>query len=180
MGAWLLQLHRIYIACPKNEASRNDACSHIQLQVPLDTKSMAYAAYLGFYKSAPGMSMSPVQVVELANTFSRIIGCPEPPELEAKTIGKMGLKGVPGLRIAGRGPSGAGPPGGGGRGGGGRGGYGQQQSYGGGGLDGGGGRGSGGGGGRGNGGGSSAQGGGRGGGGYGGGGGGRGSYGGRG
>jgi ATP-dependent RNA helicase MSS116 len=30
-------------------------------------------------------------------------GCPEPPELEAKTIGKMGLKGVPGLRIAGRG-----------------------------------------------------------------------------
>ncbi|GAX73920.1 hypothetical protein CEUSTIGMA_g1370.t1 [Chlamydomonas eustigma] len=72
-------------------------------QVPYDTKSMAYAAWLGFYKSAPGLGLTSVQVVERANEFSQIIGCPEPPELEAKTIGKMGLKGVPGLRIAGRG-----------------------------------------------------------------------------
>ena len=81
------------------------------MQVPDETKSMAYAAWLGFYKSAPGMSMGAAQVVELANAFSRIIGCAEPPELEAKTVGKMGLKGVPGLRIAGRGTGG---PGGGG------------------------------------------------------------------
>ena len=29
-------------------------------------------------------------------------GCDETPELEAKTIGKMGLKGTPGLRVMGR------------------------------------------------------------------------------
>ncbi len=43
-------------------------------QVPADTKGKAYAAWLGFYKSAPGLSMSSEQVVQVANEFSRIIG----------------------------------------------------------------------------------------------------------
>jgi len=75
-------------------------------KVPYETKSKAYAAWLGFYKSAPGLSMPVPTLINTANEFSSIIGCPEPPELEAKTVGKMGLKGVPGLRIAGRGMSG--------------------------------------------------------------------------
>lgn len=112
--------------------------------------SQAYAAWLGFYKSAPGLSMSTSQLVGTANEFSSIIGCAEPPELEAKTVGKMGLKGVPGLRIAGKGAPGGGRGGGGGGygqgggGGGGGGGYGGGQGgYGQGGSGGGGGRGGG-------------------------------------
>ena len=39
-------------------------------------------------------------VVRYANAFARSIGCgDEPPVLQASTIGKMGLKGVAGLRV---------------------------------------------------------------------------------
>ena len=34
--------------------------------------------------------------------FNTTAGCPEPPELDPKTVGKMGLKGVPGIRVAGK------------------------------------------------------------------------------
>lgn len=44
------------------------------MQVSADTKGKAYAAWLGFYKSAPGLSMSVSQLVDTANHFSRIIG----------------------------------------------------------------------------------------------------------
>jgi hypothetical protein len=37
--------------------------------------------------------------VQQANNYSAIMGLPMPPALERKTIGKMGLKNVPGLRI---------------------------------------------------------------------------------
>ena len=39
-------------------------------------------------------------LVAHANQFSQLIGLREVPMLQKKTIGKMGLKGVPGLRIA--------------------------------------------------------------------------------
>ena len=42
-------------------------------------------------------------LVERANEWA--VGCvfqAEPPSLQAKTVGKMGLKGVPGLRVEGR------------------------------------------------------------------------------
>lgn len=45
-----------------------------RVQVSADTKGKAYAAWLGFYKSAPGLSMSVGQLVDTANHFSRIIG----------------------------------------------------------------------------------------------------------
>ena len=54
-----------------------------------------------------------------ANEFSiKVMGLPSPPALQAKTVGKMGLKGVPGLVIE-RGDGGGGGGGGGGKGGGG-------------------------------------------------------------
>lgn len=60
----------------------------------------------------------------LANRYSSSLGLASPPFLEAQTVGKMGLKGVPGLNVkpggAGRGRGG----GGGGFGGGGGGGFG--------------------------------------------------------
>ena len=76
-------------------------------------------AWLGFYKSSPFISLAAAQLVDVGNTFSKIIGLPEPPEIEAKTVGKMGLKGVPGIRVAGKG-AGGGPGRAGGGGGGGQ------------------------------------------------------------
>jgi hypothetical protein len=82
-------------------------------------KGMAYAAWLGFYNSAKGMGWDKPTLVQNANIWAGIMGCPEPPARMKKTIGMMGLKGVPGLRID---PTNGG---GGSRGGGGGGGYGQ-------------------------------------------------------
>ncbi|PRW59356.1 DEAD box RNA helicase isoform B [Chlorella sorokiniana] len=84
---------------------------------------MAYAAWLGFYNSAKGMGWDKPTLVQQANRFAGVMGLSEPPALLKKTIGMMGLKGVPGLRI----DSGGGFGGGRGGGGGGRGGGQQQQ-----------------------------------------------------
>lgn len=45
------------------------------------------------------MGLNQQSLVDYANEYSRAIGCAEPPGLEPKTIGLLGLKGVPGLRI---------------------------------------------------------------------------------
>ena len=41
---------------------------------------------------APGL-------VRMANEYAAAMGCPEPPMIEKKIVGKMGLKGVQGLRV---------------------------------------------------------------------------------
>jgi len=81
----------------------------------VQTKEQAYVAFLGFTKALKKFhGLEAPAVVRLANQFSESLGLEEPPALEPSTVGKMGLKGVPGLTIR-RGASG----GGGGRGGGG-------------------------------------------------------------
>ena len=105
---------------------------------------MAYQAWLGFYNSQSRLPWNKEQLVgdknlppkisparcvfvcfmycvqvQQANHYSSIMGLAMPPALEKKTIGKMGLKGVPGLRIdpgqgGGRGDGGGGGGGGGG------------------------------------------------------------------
>jgi ATP-dependent RNA helicase MSS116 len=140
-------------------------------RVDEQTKCQAYQAWLGYYNGwQKKLGWSPTELVRMANEFSFMLGMPEPPALLAKTIGMMGLKGVPGLRKAGPDDAGWGGGGGGG-GGGGRGGGGGGRGGGGGGRGGGassssgGGRGGGGGGRGGGGGGRGGGGGGRGGGG---------------
>ncbi|EFN51650.1 hypothetical protein CHLNCDRAFT_59143 [Chlorella variabilis] len=73
---------------------------------------MAYAAWLGFYNSAKGMGWSKPELVQQANRFSAVMGLSQPPPLQKKTIGMMGLKGVPGLRIDDSGGGGGGRSGG--------------------------------------------------------------------
>jgi len=95
-------------------------------QVPEEAKSQAYGAWLGYYKAyLKSIRWSASELVQAANHYSSDVlryGS-TPPGLLAKTVGKMGLKGTPGLRIVKELDSGAG--GGGGRGGGGsRGGFG--------------------------------------------------------
>lgn len=73
-------------------------------RVPALTLSMGYQAWLGFYNShLRRLSWSQDELVRRANDW--VMSCcqaPSPPSLQAKTVGKMGLKGVAGLVIEGR------------------------------------------------------------------------------
>jgi ATP-dependent RNA helicase MSS116, mitochondrial len=61
-----------------------------------------YQAWLGFYNShLRDLQWDKPYLVQMANRFAGTMGFPSdsPPALFAKTVGKMGLKGVPGLKI---------------------------------------------------------------------------------
>jgi len=59
----------------------------------------AYQAFLGYYNVAlKRIEMDKHGVVQLANEYSQTIGFDKPPRIRQKTIEKMGLKGIPGLR----------------------------------------------------------------------------------
>lgn len=65
-----------------------------------DTKAKAYRAWLGFHKTfTKQLQLSNEGLVQQANEYAEGLGCPEPPSIEKQTVGKMGLKGVPGLNI---------------------------------------------------------------------------------
>jgi ATP-dependent RNA helicase MSS116 len=77
-------------------ASSNDGEDSLHAEAKL-----AYIAWLGFYNSNLRVcGWNKEQLVAVANEFSGFIGLSEVPAIEAKTIGKMGLKGTPGIRIA--------------------------------------------------------------------------------
>eukprot|EP00899_Mesostigma_viride_P003550 jgi/Mesvir1/13196/Mv06156-RA.1 len=95
-----------------------------QATVAVDTPLVCqtYAAFLGQHNSRMRLlRWGTTELVATSFEFARVMGWGDdkPPPIPAKTVGKMGLKGVPGLNVE-RGPSGR--PGGGGGGGGGRGG----------------------------------------------------------
>ncbi|KAI9724547.1 MAG: hypothetical protein M1812_000615 [Candelaria pacifica] len=64
------------------------------------TKQKAYSAYMGFSKTYMNkLQVDASGVVALANELAiQGMGCDEPPLMEKKTIGKMGLKGARGIR----------------------------------------------------------------------------------
>ncbi|KAL8673684.1 MAG: hypothetical protein Q9168_001899 [Polycauliona sp. 1 TL-2023] len=66
------------------------------------SKDKAYSAYLGFMKTSMNkMKLNPAGLVKMANQFAlEGMLCYEVPKLEKRTVGKMGLKGVPGLAFA--------------------------------------------------------------------------------
>lgn len=60
-----------------------------------------YQAHLGFYNGhCKQLGWSKPQLVQMANQFIADVGIKTPPSLMKKTVGMMGLKGVPGLRVA--------------------------------------------------------------------------------
>jgi ATP-dependent RNA helicase MSS116 len=66
-------------------------------------KAKAYQAFLGYNKAyAKKLRLSSAELVKIANDYAKAMGCPEPPMIDKKVVGKMGLKGVPGLRIGSR------------------------------------------------------------------------------
>lgn len=65
------------------------------------TSEQAYQAWLGYYNSQRRLRWSKPELVQQANLYAQVgLGLDYQPALEKKTIGKMGLKGVPGLRFA--------------------------------------------------------------------------------
>ena len=83
------------------EGSANQITSALQ-QVDPKSKQKAYSAYLGFMKGFMNkMQMKPADLVKSANDFAlNGMHTGDVPEMEKKTIGKMGLKGTPGIRYA--------------------------------------------------------------------------------
>eukprot|EP00239_Pterosperma_sp_CCMP1384_P009353 CAMPEP_0197862416 /NCGR_PEP_ID=MMETSP1438-20131217/39164_1 /TAXON_ID=1461541 /ORGANISM="Pterosperma sp., Strain CCMP1384" /LENGTH=457 /DNA_ID=CAMNT_0043479967 /DNA_START=74 /DNA_END=1447 /DNA_ORIENTATION=+ len=70
-------------------------------RVSEQTKSMAYQAWLGYYNSnKKNLRWTSEKLVQMANHYSSVVlQLQTQPALQKKTIGKMGLKGVPGLNI---------------------------------------------------------------------------------
>ncbi|KAJ7068589.1 P-loop containing nucleoside triphosphate hydrolase protein [Mycena amicta] len=68
-----------------------------------ETKAQVYRAFLGFYNgSLKGMRWTKEDLVRQGNAYAvEALGWTgqAPPDVERKTVGKMGLKGVPGLNI---------------------------------------------------------------------------------
>ena len=85
-----------------NDTSAANKITNALQSVDPKSKQKAYSAYLGFMKTfTKKMQLDSIGLVKLANKFAlEGMLCDELPEMERKTVGKMGLKGVPGIRIA--------------------------------------------------------------------------------
>ena len=67
----------------------------------LENKHKIYQAWIGYYKtSMKPLRWTTAELVRQANVFAiEGLGCEEVPGIEKTTVGKMGLKGVPGLVV---------------------------------------------------------------------------------
>ncbi|KAF7301998.1 hypothetical protein MIND_00766000 [Mycena indigotica] len=89
-----------------DSAQLAEAGEAIQTVLPLvsnETKAQTYRAFLGFYNgSLKGMKWTREELVRSANAYvTEALGWTgeQLPDIEKKTVGKMNLKGVPGLNI---------------------------------------------------------------------------------
>eukprot|EP00980_Cylindrotheca_fusiformis_P019576 scaffold6784_cov108-Cylindrotheca_fusiformis.AAC.18 len=65
-----------------------------------ESAEQAYRAWLGYYNGQlKKVGWNKLQLVKEGNQWAKDIGLKEQPSLLKKTVGKMGLKGVPGLRL---------------------------------------------------------------------------------
>lgn len=68
------------------------------------TKQRAYSSYIGFFAGSgllKPLRMDKAGLVQMANDLAiKGMACPEPPPMDKKVVGKMGLKGIPGFNYA--------------------------------------------------------------------------------
>lgn len=68
------------------------------------TKQRAYSSFIGFFAGSgllKPLRLDKTGLVQLANEMAvQGMACPEPPPMDKKVVGKMGLKGVPGFNYA--------------------------------------------------------------------------------
>ena len=89
-------------AIKEDKKAAATAAQIMATNIDAKAKQKAYSAYLGFMKGSMNkMKLTSAALVAMANQLAVLgMGCPEPPELDKLTVGKMGLKGVPGIRYA--------------------------------------------------------------------------------
>ena len=92
---------------PASDRILNDATSrrhifNVLQSIEPKRKRKAYTAYLGFMKmSLNKMQIDATELVRMANAYAlEGMQCDEVPEIPKKTIGRMGLQGVSGIRCA--------------------------------------------------------------------------------
>lgn len=101
------ELHPYPALDPAAMAAAHAAADQALSRVDEESKGQAYQAWLGYYNSSlRKMGWSQADLVAHGNEFARDVLRTEPqgegwapPGLLAKTVGKMGLKGVPGLNV---------------------------------------------------------------------------------
>ncbi|KAL3458416.1 P-loop containing nucleoside triphosphate hydrolase protein [Aspergillus heterothallicus] len=78
--------------------------SSAMAKVDLSDKASAYSSYIGFFAGSGllhKLQLDKPGLVRLANELAmQGMGCPEPPPIQKKIVGKMGLKNVPGFNYA--------------------------------------------------------------------------------
>ncbi|KAI1468167.1 DEAD-domain-containing protein [Daldinia caldariorum] len=89
-----------FVEAPADLSARQEV-SNIAAKLDPDTQGKAYQGWLGYYKSyIKPLRWDPARLVREANEFAlNGLGAAEIPPLQKSTIGKMGLKGVPGLVV---------------------------------------------------------------------------------
>jgi ATP-dependent RNA helicase MSS116 len=96
-----LPLQRFEIQTEQSRPALEAALASVERNGELKkTAVMAYQAWLGYYNSnRRALRWSNQELVQMAVQFSKLCGLREQPALQKKTVGKMGLKGTPGLRV---------------------------------------------------------------------------------
>jgi ATP-dependent RNA helicase MSS116 len=78
-----------------------DAVTQAMYTLEEATKQRAYSSFIGFFAGSgllKQLRLDKAGLVQLANEMAmKGMACPEPPPMDKKVIGKMGLKGVPGF-----------------------------------------------------------------------------------
>ncbi|KAF5861662.1 hypothetical protein ETB97_012682, partial [Aspergillus alliaceus] len=87
-------------------ASCTDAVAQAMYSIDDETKQRAYSSFIGFFAGSgllKPLRLDKPGLVQLANEMAiKGMACPEPPPMDKKVIGKMGLKGVPGFNYGSR------------------------------------------------------------------------------
>ena len=85
----------------KATATATNAIQNVSENEPLSNSAVqAYRAWLGYYNGhLKKIRWDKKQLVQQGNASAAEVGLKEQPTLQKRTVGKMGLKGVPGLRL---------------------------------------------------------------------------------
>ncbi|KAF3389587.1 ATP-dependent RNA helicase [Penicillium rolfsii] len=99
-----IQPHPETQAVLEGAAAYADAVTQAMYRIDEEVKQRAYSSYIGFFAGSgllKQVRLDKPGLVQLANELAiKGMACPEPPPMDKKVIGKMGLKGVPGFNYA--------------------------------------------------------------------------------
>ncbi|CAO2819928.1 unnamed protein product [Amaranthus hypochondriacus] len=86
-------------SAPPNDEDTNSKIEDSLAKIDTSVKEGAYHAWLGYYNSLREIGRDKTSLVKWANQFCESIGLEKPPALYRKTVVKMGLKGISGIRV---------------------------------------------------------------------------------